>query len=183
MATLYPRKEWQEGSRMQPPKEVESITARFREGPALLEDTLAGISETDLDAVPSQGGWTIRQIVHHVADGDDLWKTCIKVALGNERTEFSLAWYQAFPQEHWTEAWGYSRRSIDTSLALLRANRAHIQQLLEQVPNAWTRSVDFRRFDGEMMRVPVGFVVEMQTNHLVNHVNRIRAILHERGGV
>lgn len=168
---------------MQPPKEVESITARFREGPALLEHTLAGISEADLDAVPSNGGWTIRHIVHHIADGDDLWKTCIKMALGNERAEFSLEWYRALSQEDWTEHWGYSRRPIDTSLALLRANRGHIQQILEQVPNAWNRSVDFRKVDGEMVRIPVGFVVEMQSNHLVHHVDRIRAILHERGGV
>lgn len=30
-----------------------------------------------LDAMPSGGGWTIRQIVHHIVDGDDIWKLCI----------------------------------------------------------------------------------------------------------
>jgi len=42
-----------------------------------------------------------RQIVHHIADGDDLWKTYIKIALGNEQAEFTLAWYLAFPQTEW----------------------------------------------------------------------------------
>jgi hypothetical protein len=84
---------------MKAPDDQDSVLARYMEGPALLERALAGIQETELDAPPSQGGWTIRQIVHHVVDGDDLWKTCIKVALGNEQAEFSLEWYWAQPQE------------------------------------------------------------------------------------
>ena len=73
---------------MEAPKDQDSIITRFREGPNLLDRTLAGVSEADLDTPPSQGGWTIRQIVHHLADGDDLWKTFIKAALGNGKHAF-----------------------------------------------------------------------------------------------
>ena len=168
---------------MKAPDDRDAVLARFMEGPALLESALADLQDADLDAQPSQGGWTIRQIVHHIADGDDLWKTCIKQALGNEEAEFTLEWYRAFPQDVWTERWAYAHRSLDASLDLFKANRNHILQLLEQVPDGWSRSVNFRKADGENERVPVGFVVEMQADHVVHHVNRILAIRQESEGV
>jgi uncharacterized damage-inducible protein DinB len=153
------------------------------EGPALLERALAGIQDTELDTPPSKGGWTVREIVHHVVDGDDLWKTCIKMALGNEEAEFSLEWYRAHPQEVWAKKWAYENRSIDVSLALLKAMRSHIHQLVAQVPDGWHRSVAFRKSDGEIERMPVGAVVEMQACHVEHHVKQIRAIRSEVGEV
>jgi uncharacterized damage-inducible protein DinB len=168
---------------MKPPEDREAVLARFQEGPALLESALTGAQDVDLDAPPAQGGWTIRQIVHHVVDGDDVWKTCIKVALGNEQAEFALDWYWALPQEAWAERWAYAHRSLDVSLALLKANRSHVLQLLEQVPDAWRRSVGFRKHDGDTVRLPVGAVIEMQADHVAHHVKRILAIRRELGGV
>jgi uncharacterized damage-inducible protein DinB len=168
---------------MKAPDDQDSVLARYMEGPALLEHALAGIQDPDLDAPPSQGGWTIRQIVHHIVDGDDLWKIGIKVALGNEQVAFSLDWYRTYPQEVWAEKWAYANRSLDVSLALLSAIRNHIDQLLRQVPDAWDRSVGFRKPNGEMERLPVGAVVEMQAGHLVHHVKRIQAIRSESGGI
>ena len=153
-----------------------TILARFMEGPVLLEQTLKGMPDSDLDAVPSDGGWTIRQIVHHIADGDDLWKTCIKMAMGNERAEFSLGWYQEQSQIKWSESWAYSKRSIAESLALLKACRNHILQLLKSIPDSWNRSVDFRNSDGTVERVSVGFIVEMQGKHVLHHLEKIKSI-------
>jgi uncharacterized damage-inducible protein DinB len=73
---------------MDPMGDQTSVLAKYLEGPALVEQALAGLQDADLDVSPSQGGWTIRQIVHHIVDGDDLWKACIKAALGNEQGEF-----------------------------------------------------------------------------------------------
>ena len=167
---------------MEAPEDSTGAIARYREGPALLEQVVKDLTDADLDAVPSGGGWTIRQIVHHVADGDDIWKTCIKMAMGNEGAEFALAWYWALPQETWAERWAYAGRSVDESLALLRASRAHVAQLLGCAPEAWDRAVVVRTRRGELERVPVGFVVQMQGDHVYHHVERIRAILRERGG-
>lgn len=166
---------------MKSPIERDSVIARYKEGPALLERALFGLQDADLDALPSKGGWTIRQIVHHIVDGDDLWKLCIKIALGNEQSEFTLDWYRTLPQTDWADRWAYAQRSLDVSLALLKATRAHILQLLEQVPDGWSRSVEFRKADGETVRVPVGYVVEMQADHIVHHVNQILAIRKEFG--
>jgi uncharacterized damage-inducible protein DinB len=167
---------------MTPADSQTSIIARFADGPAQLEQALTGLQDADLDAPPVQGGWTIRQIVHHIVDGDDVWKLCIKAALGNEQGEFTLEWYGVVPQDTWAERWAYAGRPIDVSLALFKAIRAHVTQLLAHVPGAWSRSITLRKASGETTRLTVGAVVEMQTDHVQHHVHRILAIREERGG-
>lgn len=157
-----------------------TLLSRYLQGPTALEQAVAGLSDVDLDVSPSQGGWTIRQIVHHVVDGDDLWKICIKAALGNEAGEFTLKWYWDLSQDEWAERWGYAHRPLDVSLALFRATRAHVAELLEQVPDGWSRSVSVRTPQGTE-RLSVRAVVEMQADHVAHHVERIAAIRKERG--
>ncbi len=164
---------------MEAPADRDAVLARYKEGPALLARALAGLKDAELDATPAKGGWTIRQIAHHIVDGDDLWKTCIKMALGNEQAEFALGWYWAQPQDVWVERWAYASRPLDESLALLRANRAHVLQLLEHVPDAWRRSVRLVRSDGQAERLPVGAVVAMHADHVAHHLDRILAIRRE----
>ena len=108
--------------------------ALYADGPAQLEAVLMGLTESDLDLARTSDSWTIRQIVHHLADGDDLWKTCIKAALGNSEGSFSLQWYWDKPQTEWAENWKYANRSIEPSLALLRANRHNIVELRSTNP-------------------------------------------------
>ena len=158
----------------------DSVIARYIEGPALLKRTLANLDETDFDMAPAKPGWTIRQIVHYIADGDDIWKTCIKQALGNEQTEFSLDWYRTLTQVTWANRWFYAKRPVEISLALLKANRDHVLQLLEHVPDGWNKTVGFRELNGEIIRVQVGFVIEMQANHVVHHVKQIETILNKK---
>ena len=167
---------------MKPTGDPETVLTRYREGPALLERALAGLTAAELDAPPRLGGWTIRQIVHHVADGDDLWKSGLKAALGNEGGEFTLAWYWSLPQEEWAERWGYAQRSLAASVALLKACRDHVVQLLETIPDAWSRTIGVRRPDGKLDSFAVGAIVAMQADHLEHHVERILAIRRECGG-
>ena len=164
---------------MQPSEDKEKTLELFKQGPCILENALAGLSDSELDYTPLNGGWTIRQIIHHIADGDDLWKTYIKIALGNEQAEFSLQWYSVLPQTEWAKRWNYEKRSIDVSLALFKANRDHILQLLEHASDGWTKSAQFRDTKGEIEIVPVGFVIQMQADHVVHHVKRITEIREE----
>lgn len=167
---------------MNAPEDREAAVSRYREGPILLEHTVMGLRDAELDAKPSEGGWSVRQIVHHIADGDDIWKLGIKMAIGNEQAEFALGWYSSLAQVTWGDRWAYSRRSIGASLSLLRASRDHVLQLVATVPEAWNRSVAVRTPQGEIEQVPVGFVIQMQADHLMHHLERICAILREGGG-
>lgn len=150
--------------------------AEYARGPEQLESIVAGLSDEALDSGPVGGGWTIRQIVHHIVDGDDLWKMCIKAALGNDHARFGLPWYWDIPQERWAESWRYAERAIEPSLALLRANRAHILQLLDGIPGAWERLITVDWSSGQSDEGTIGDVIAMQAQHVCGHVEDIRRI-------
>lgn len=159
----------------------EALLDAYAQGPEQLGEALAGLSEIELDLALSEDTWTIRQIVHHVVDGDDLWKTCTKAALGGRhddprapgRAVFGLQWYWDRPQDEWAQTWAYATRAIGPSLALFEINRRHISQLLGQVPDAWTGCIVVRWPSGQEQEVTVGWVVEMQTRHVAGHVDDI----------
>ena len=161
---------------LKPAADKQSVIARYKEGPVLLEKALSGLKDSDLDIAPPKGGWSIRQIVHHLVDGDDIWKTAVKQALGNDQNEFSLAWYRALPQVTWADRWAYAQRPIEESLALLKTIRAHVIQLIEHVPDGWSRAVIFRKPNDETELVSVGFIIEMQANHVMHHLDQIDKI-------
>lgn len=164
---------------MKTPEDQNKILDLFNQGPSILENALAGLSNNELDYIPSTGGWTIRQIVHHIVDGNDIWKLCIKMALGNQQAEFNLQWYWAIQQTEWAKCWSYENRSIEISIALLKVNIDHISQLLEHVKDGWSKSIQFRKHSGEIERVSVGAAINIQADHVVHHVQKILAIRQE----
>lgn len=167
---------------MKLPENQSKVLELFKQGSGIIEKALAGLKKSELDYAPTNGGWTIRQLIHHITDGDDLWKTAIKIALGNEQAEFSLQWYSKFPQSAWVDYWSYENRSIEISMALFKANRDHIIQLLENVQDGWSKIIKFRKPDGGIELVPVGAIVQIQSDHVVHHVKRINEIRQEISG-
>ncbi len=158
------------------------ILARYADGPTALEEAIAGLAEAELDTALDDESWTIRQIVHHVVDGDDIWKVCIKTALGNSEAVFDLQWYWAMPQTEWAESWAYAERAIGPSLVLFAANRRHVGQLVQAIPGAWEREIMVEWPHQEKERVTVGWVIEMQAGHVTGHVEDIQKIRRTRLG-
>ncbi len=150
--------------------------AQYANGPAQLEAVLMGLTESDLNLAQTPDTWTVRQIVHHIVDGDDIWKICIKAALGNTEGLFSLQWYWDRPQTEWAENWRYSNRTIEPSLLLFRTNRHHIVELVQQTPNAWGKSIRIKRPHRKEERITIGSVLEMQARHVVEHISDIKMI-------
>ncbi len=158
-----------------------AIIARYAHGPDLLEAAIAGMPEAGFDITGSDDAWSIRQIVHHVVDGDDIWKVFVKRAIGNPGGRFDLQWYWDKPQDEWVQSWAYASREIEPSLALFRANRAHTVQLLESIPAAWEQSLVVRWPNGEEHEISVAWVVEMQARHVPGHVDDIRRVRQVHG--
>ena len=167
---------------MDAPADRAGALSRFHAGLSALEEAVSGLSDDALDAEPPGGGWTVRQNVHHLVDGDDIWKLAIKMAIGHDDVEFALGWYQQMTQQEWADRWAYGSRRIEASLSLLKASREHVLQLLDSTPDAWNRAVLLRQPDGQIERVPVGVIVDMQAEHVFHHLRRIHEILEQRCG-
>jgi hypothetical protein len=153
----------------------------YAAGPQRLEEALNGIGDAQLNLALSDDSWSMRQIVHHLADGDDIWKTVVKAALGNGKATYHLSWYWERLQDEWVQSWRYAQRAIAPSLALFRANRRHVCQLLEHIPSAAERRIFMLLPNGEKRRTSVRYIVEMQTEHLDGHIGDIQAIRRQHG--
>ena len=161
--------------------EQEPILLNYADCLNLLRLATDGLQGAELDHSTRQGEWTIREIVHHVADGDYLWKTCILRALGESRRPFHLKWYWETDQVRWSHLWRYASRGIETSMALLAANRNHTIELLRQMPGPLSRTITIEWPEGGRQEISVEWVLEMQTDHVEGHANEIRRIRKVRG--
>lgn len=148
----------------------------YGEGPILLEKALTGLTEADLDRSLDDETWTIREIVHHLIDGDDIWRSFIKQAMGNPGGEFILQWYWQIPQNEWVEHWKYKKRPIEPSLVLFKASRNHIVQILEIAAESMDNALMIQWSRGGEQEVSIGWVVRMQTQHVLDHVKDIETI-------
>lgn len=161
------------------PEEIDLFNqalGQYAAGADLLEAALNGLTETDLDLALEPESWTIRQIVHHIADGNELWKYCIKAALVNPKVLFSLHWYWDRPQVDWAINWAYGSLPIAPSLQLLRTNRQQIVELLHLSPQAWENSIWVEWPHRPAGQVSIRNLLEMQASHVAGHIEDIRRI-------
>jgi len=88
---------------------VEEIAAL----PARMRAAIEGLSESRLDTPYRPGGWTVRQVVHHVADSHMNGYVRTKLALTEEQPTI-----KPYDESTWA-ALPDSRLSVDVSLGLL----------------------------------------------------------------
>jgi hypothetical protein len=154
----------------------EVLLERYLQLPNRLEAAIAGLSESDLDLRVDEG-WTIRQCVHHVVEGEYIWQLNLRAIVGTDGIVFPSAWYFALPQEEWVKRWAYDKRPLEPSLALYRAGTWDLVELLRNVPDAWDH---FGRitFPGKQEETcgTVREIVEMNIRHVGQHVEEIQAI-------
>jgi hypothetical protein len=154
-------------------KTQEEIIEQYAAGSDQLDAALEGLSESDLDLSRSDGKWTIRQIVHHIADAEDIWETGIKAALGNSGCTFNFNWY--IPDNKCAEPLDYANRPIMDAVALFKVIRRHVVEMVKHLPGAWERYVVFTH--GGLLnkkKFTVGDVIEWQIRHLLLHIEQIR---------
>lgn len=153
---------------------MDAALARYIGASDELDAALAGLSEGALDLAPGPGEWSIRQIVHHIADGDDLWSMALKAALAASGCAYEQDWYST--DNACAESLDYAGRAITPAVALLRANRAHVEQLVRHLPGAWERHVMFTRATApEPQKITAGAIVTMQARHSLEHIEEIHA--------
>ena len=67
-----------------PPPDADArdeLLTRLADAPGHLRSAVAGLAESQLDTPYRLGGWTIRQVVHHLADSHMNWFIRTRLAL------------------------------------------------------------------------------------------------------
>ena len=150
----------------------DEVLALFISSAETLRTLVQELSAAELDIPSETDGWTIRQIVHHVADDCDVWSLCIKKAIA---TPGAIVRFEGFPgNEAWAQALDFDQREIGPALDLMGAHRCYLAELLRHFPNHWDRGVKFANAEGETVgEMTVREMVKMLAEHMLEHVSTV----------
>jgi len=90
--------------------------ARIAAAPANLRRAVAGLTDAQLDTPYRDGGWTVRQVVHHVPDSHLNAYTRLKLALTEEAPLI-----RPYMEDRWAELDEAKTGPVEMSLQLLDA--------------------------------------------------------------
>ena len=106
----------------------------YRSALSDLDDAVAGITEDDLDRPQASGGWTARQVIHHLADSEAMAYIRLRRLLAED-----MPVIRGYDEPEWARRLHYDR-PIGASLAVTAAVRASSLELLEALtPAEWGR--------------------------------------------
>lgn len=112
-----------------------ALLDRYRSALADLDDALAGATDADLDRPQASGGWTARQVVHHLADSESMASIRLRRLIAEDDPVIA-----GYDEPEWARRLHYDR-PIAVSLALTAAVREASLQLLESLtPAEWART-------------------------------------------
>lgn len=105
-----------------------SLVGVIRDLPKNIQAAIAGLGESQLDTPYREGGWTLRQTVHHVADSHINSLCRFKLAL----TEDEAPTIRPYYEDRWAEL-ADSRMPVDVSLKIIEGVHARWISLLESM--------------------------------------------------
>ena len=104
--------------------------------PALLRAALCGLSEAQLDTAYRPGGWTLRQVAHHLPESHMNSYVRFKLALTEDTPTI-----KPYFEERWAELADARTAPVEISLALLEALHARWVPVLQSLGEAqWKRA-------------------------------------------
>jgi uncharacterized damage-inducible protein DinB len=104
--------------------------------PAKLRAAVKGLSDAQLDTPYRPGGWTVRQVVHHVPDSHLNSYIRCKLALTEDAPTI-----KTYAEDRWAELADTKATPIDTSLTLLDSLHDRWVRLLRSLgPEDWKRT-------------------------------------------
>jgi uncharacterized damage-inducible protein DinB len=167
-AQRYPVGSFRYGGPMDADQRAAAIVA-IAETPSRLRDAVRGLEEAQLATPYREGGWTVRQVVHHVPDSHMNAYTRFKLAVTEECPTI-----KPYDEAQWAELADGRGAPIETSLTLLDALHERWVLFLRSVaPAAWARP--FRHPErGDMTVDELLALYAWHGRHHVAHITSLR---------
>jgi hypothetical protein len=150
-------------------EERAALVERYRDGAAHFEATVAGVTADELDAHPIDGEWSVREIAHHLADGELSSAVRLRRLIAEDEPVLPDYDEMAFSRRlH------YGARPIATSIAAAAAARASTLTILEQLTDA-----EWARTGTHTVHGPYGVEAWLldYANHPWDHADQVRTLL------
>ena len=141
---------------------------QIAEAPARLASAVAGLKPEQLDTPYRPGGWTVRQVVHHVSDSHMNAFSRFKLALTEDAPTV-----KTYDEARWAELGDVKATPVESSLALLEnLHKRWVLLLRSLAPSDWPRK--FRH--PEWGLGTVDFLLAQYAWHGRHHVAHITAL-------
>jgi uncharacterized damage-inducible protein DinB len=148
-------------------------TRQIADTPHQMRAAVAGLSDEQLDTPYRDGGWTVRQVVHHVPDSHLNAYTRFRLALTEPEPTI-----KPYDQEAWAELADSRTAPIEPSLTLLEGLHQRWVMLLESLPD----DAFARRFrHPEIGTVTLSEVLGMYAWHGRHHVAHVTGLRERQG--
>jgi hypothetical protein len=138
--------------------------------PARLRAAVAGLTDEQLDTPYRPGGWTVRQVIHHVADSHANSYIRIRLALTEEEPTI-----KPYDEASWAELPDAKSLPVEVSLGMLDSMHYRWVSLLNTLtPSDFTRT--FRHPEMGLLRLDVNTCLyAWHGKHHEAHITHLRA--------
>ena len=141
--------------------------------PARLRDAIRGLSAAQLDTPYRPGGWTVRQVVHHLPDSHMNSYMRFKLALTEE-----VPTVTGYKEDLWAQLTDSRGTPVETSLSLLEAMHQRWVVLLRSLKeDDWKRA--FRH--SELGPMPLDVTLALYAWHGAHHTAHITSLRQRNG--
>lgn len=136
--------------------------------PRIYRESIRGLDDSQLDTPYRPGGWTVRQVIHHVPDSHLHSYSRFKYALTEEDPMI-----KPYPEDKWAELPDSRTMPVEPSLQMLEGLHARWVALLSSLSDAqWKRT--FRH--PEMGSMPLDVTLALYSWHSRHHAAHIRGL-------
>jgi hypothetical protein len=154
-----------------PPSEDQrkQLIANIEQAPTGLRAAVEGLSPQQLDTPYRDGGWTVRQVAHHVPDSHMNAYVRFKLALTEDEPTI-----KPYAEDRWAQLADSQSTPVEVSLALLDSLHTRWVRLLRSLkPEDWKRT--FRHPEMGVVSLEKNLVLySWHGRHHVAHVTELR---------
>jgi hypothetical protein len=154
---------------MPTPPERQQMIATLREFPSKLEKLVQPLTDRELDKPAGDGDWTVRQVVHHLADSH--MNSFIRLKLMLTEDKPTLKPYQ---QEAWAMLPDTKDLPVQSSLLILKGLHERWVRLFERLAeDEWSRP----GYHPEIGEIKAEDLLVIYARHCEEHTEQIMNLL------
>ena len=142
--------------------------------PSWLDSLIENLDEAHLQTAYRPGGWTVQQVIHHMADSHMNAFVRVKLALTED-----VPTVKPYDEQKWAETAEIETVPVNVSITLLHALHRRWAALLRSFTAAeWERTY-FHPESGE--QVPLWRITAMYAWHCRHHMEQVRSLRNRSG--
>ena len=138
--------------------------------PENLEHAVLNLDEAQLETPYRDGGWTVKQLVHHVADSHMNAYIRFKLGLSEENPTI-----KPYNQDAWAQMPDTKNLPINLSFTILHAVHRRLYEILINItPEQWNRTVVHPEYNKQMTLWYLLGMYAWHSRHHTAHINSLR---------